>query len=995
MEATPRSRDDAATLRPEAPALGFNPWHLLWLLSPLFFLLLRGAQPWVPDIARAYLGLVGLVILPGWQWHQILLPRPRVGFAARVTRAFLLGVGWNALLGMAIWFAGGGAHLGPVTLPSPAAPGAGRLVALLWAVPLGLVAGGLFLAARPWLARRGARPGSGRGGAAASGSAAHREGEARTDIYGYAGRSAEAIGSVPGPREGEPPASAAAQRARRGMRAAGVVVRSEPDAVRDGDDPWQRILRRAYELGEEQKRERVIAPRWAALIVLTMIVIVTALLAFHAGGNFGYATDSPDHIASIREMVECNRVLPRTVFHADGDGPTVDPRKGFFHVILAGLAMLTGISAPRLWMLSPGLLVPFALILFHTLARRVLRSEGTALFATFLAVICFGEVNRGLFARLAYGNYMGVVLSWGVLALALRYVLGDCRRGMLACLAVAALGAAATHAFSLVAILFSLGAFALGLLLVRGPRHQSLRRVLRALGAVLIGIAPITAWRLLFASGSANLIHTHRQGVVYLTDSLFIVSPFEWARFLGGVGFAGILLACFLFRRLRESDAVVYLVTLSFAPLLVLLNPWLTVWLEPHFGYLIARFALLVPFLLVLAYVAGWMSVGLLRIDSWRRVVTALGFYALMLLLLFPRLDAFARSYSTANLERLGERSILQWSDVLQRLDRELPAPAVVLSDPLTSYAIPALTRHRSVCVLHQHGSPADSLALERLAGSRDVLSPYIGTGEKARICRRFSVDYVLLNADFPRRRHLFFCSVGPAIAVRQARALEADRALLRTIWDLGDAGALYAVRAENLDLLSGIVKPGERTPAHPSTETRTHRILMRTLPADARPVLPDTIAGVTLAAIDIERPVVARGEQLGLTLFWRRVGEPPPFPLQTHLRMDARSPRDWLWTYRFSKLHRLLHERLEGQTYRLREEEVPLDGLFGCEHWPRDRYVVDRVEIPIPTYAVSGEYRLQVTWMEETFLPNLPLRHFLSDDDAYRGETVGLIEVY
>ncbi len=960
---TPDSRADG---RP--PAGPSSAWrHLPWLFSPLIYPLLSWSVPLLPEPLRATLAFLALVPLPGWLLHRLIVWHERVGLVADVARAFLLGVALISALGLAAWFSGGDTGLGAVpALDAEAPPFAGRLSSVVWGEALFLFAGALILMGRTWLERL-----------------------RRTEAARVEGRDSAVHGQGDVPRtavQSSPPAAQAA---------APAPSRLAEGLERPRLDPWQRITHEAYRLGEEQQRERPLAPPWATVLVLGVIVVVASALAFYAGGNFGYTTDSPDHIACVREMVERDRILPRTTFYQDGDGASVDPRKGFFHVALAAVAQLSAVDATRLWMLLPGILAPFALIIFHSLARSVLRSEGAALFATFLAVICYGEVNRGMFARLAYGNFMGIVIAWGVVALALGYALGARGRVTLWLVGLGAFAGTATHAFAAVDLFFSLGAYLVAVLLVHGWRHRTLTRTAAALGAVFVGALPVLLWRLVFASGSLSPIHTHRQGALYLQGELFVMTPFDWMRYLGGLGLAGIVASFFLWKRARDDDGVLFLVTLSVAPLLVLLNPFVMPVLEPILGYLVSRFASLIPFLIVLAYVARRMGGNLLELHSVRRVLTALAFYALMVWLLFPHLEAFARSYASANLKAARGRSVLAWSDLMQQLDAQIAQPAVILSDPLTDYAVPALTRHYAVAVLHQHGSPSDSLAVPRLAACRDVLSPYLGTGEKARICKQFAVGYVLLNNSFNRSIQLFFCDVGPDLGRQQRRALESDPSLFARVADYGERGALYRVRQENLAALCGIVTPGQAVPAQRSTEMVAGRVLLRTLPTDAIPVLPDTVAGITLTAVSLDRDRVARGDSLGMTLYWRRVGAPRLFPTTTQLHLETEAPRGPLWSTRLSKVHRWWIERRHGVRYRLRQPAVPLDGAFGIEHWPRDRYIVDRQQVRVPARCAVGTYAVKIGWMEQSFLPNVPLRHYLSDRDAYEGETVATVEVY
>jgi len=402
-----------------------------------------------------------------------------------------------------------------------------------------------------------------------------------------------------------------------------------------------------------------------------------------------------------------------------------------------------------------------------------------------------------------------------------------------------------------------------------------------------------------------------------------------------------------------------------------------------------------VPFILVLAY---WMRVagqGVLELTSRRRVVLGVLYCVLLGWLLVPRVESLTRSYGTPHLKWMRARSMLLWESLLQRVDAEIDSPAVILSDPVTSYAIPAFTRHYTVAVLHQHASPADSLGLARLAACRDVLSPYLGTGEKARACRRFGVEYVLVNTGLSRVIDLHFCHVDPVLAWQQRRALEEDAALFERVADYGPKGALFRVRRERLDAMCGIVTPGERVPIARTTEQAAEGVLLRTLPATARPVPPDTTAGITLAAVELGAPRVTRGDSVAVTLYWRRVGAPPPVPAVTQLSIETRAPRGPLASAALSRIDRILVQQRRRQVYRSRTPSSPLRGAFGIEHWPRDRFVVDRTWLVVPARAAPGMYAVKVSWDAPIYMPNARLAEYLSDAAAHPGLTLGSLEIY
>ncbi len=984
----------------ERPQRRFEPIYALWLLSPLGLPVLHVLSPSLPVPVRALAGLAFLLLVPGWLLHLLIYPHARIGLAARLTRTFALSIAVVTVLGLLAWFvsAAHGPDPSPIAAATAAAPPApmplmGRLTGVLYGEAIWLLVGALLLLAR---SRWGKEPTGGEGGPGR----AEREGGILPAVARWRSGTEDEADPMLARPDGAA-ATAAAGRAGLDTERTGPEEspaggrRSAPWGLDPANPRMQRILRAAYRLGDQHKADHPIAPRWATLLVLGVIMLVGAILGLYAGGVLGYVADAPDHIACLREMVERDRILPRTTFYADGDGIATDARKGFFHVALAATALLTDTDPVRLWNLMPGLLIPLALVVFHSFARRLLRSEGTALFATFLALICFAEVTRGPFVRLGYGSHMGVVLAWATLTLALDFVMGRPLRSHLWLLGLAAWAAMATHLFSGVLVLFSLGVYLIAMLVLRRARYTGTRRLAVALLVALGGCLPILIWRLSCTTPAVNPVHTHQQGILSFTRGLYIILPSEWTRFLMGTGFGAIVLSLFLWKRAREDDAVLYLAALSLAPLLVVANPLVVPLLEPRLGYLVARLAMAVPFLMVLAYMARWMGENLLELTSARRILIALVFYAVMVVLLFPRLEAFARSFSASSLEAQRARSVMLWNDLTAKLDAEIPVPAVVLSDPLTGYSIPALTRHYTVAVLHQHGSPSDTLALARLAACRDVLSPYVGTGEKARLCRRFGVEYVLVNGALEQPLDLFYCSVGPVQAAAQRQALDADLGLFRRVWSLGPRGALYRVRAENLDALAGIMRPGQERPFSRTTEDLTRAVLLRRLPPEAFDVLADTLAGITLAAARLDTTLAERGDGVGATLYWRRVGPAPQFPVEANLRLDTRAPRGPFWSTRMSKIHRRREERRRRTLYRIDHLHVPLEGMLGIDRWPEDRYVVDHVELRIPRQAAIGEYEAKVSWRQQTMLPNLSFWDYSSDRDAREGMAVGFLEVY
>ncbi|MFH1144947.1 MAG: hypothetical protein V1774_10430, partial [Candidatus Eisenbacteria bacterium] len=457
--------------------------------------------------------------------------------------------------------------------------------------------------------------------------------------------------------------------------------------------------------GEQPAREGAVrsARRFApsgGLLMLLVLVVLIGILGFRAGGIFGFESDAPDHLSCIREMVEGDRILPRTTFHIDGDGAAVDSRKGFYHVMAAAIARAAGVDPLVLWNLLPALLMPLALLVFYTFARRLLTSEVAVLCATALALICFGDASSGIFLRVNYGSQMGTLLAWAALAMALGAMrAGDGRggpgpsiewsaperrveRGRLMVAGLAAFAAAGVHLFAAVHLLFAWGVFVAALLLLRGPRHPSFVRAAVIWAALFAGCVLPVVWRMAFTLATPNPLHTHRQGMLGLGGDFSLVASRLWWRYVGPFGLAAIALSPFLWRRARTDDAALYLAALSAAPVLVVANPLVVPLVEPVLGYLVDRLLYAIPFPIVLACIGYRLFAGLTERRTRRRSAAVLAFALLMVGLLIPRLAAFAHSHSPRAAAARHERSILAWKDLLDRMEDTIDPRSVVLSDP-------------------------------------------------------------------------------------------------------------------------------------------------------------------------------------------------------------------------------------------------------------------------------------------------------------------------
>ncbi len=98
---------------------------------------------------------------------------------------------------------------------------------------------------------------------------------------------------------------------------------------------------------------------------LLAVLLAAAFAAVHAarfGPPLGYLSDTPDHVGTLRRMLQSGDLFPADAFFRDAGRAGADPRKGLWHGIVALLAQLASARSARGLALAqrPGRAVPRA-----------------------------------------------------------------------------------------------------------------------------------------------------------------------------------------------------------------------------------------------------------------------------------------------------------------------------------------------------------------------------------------------------------------------------------------------------------------------------------------------------------------------------------------------------------------------------------------------------------------------------------------------------------
>ena len=151
-------------------------------------------------------------------------------------------------------------------------------------------------------------------------------------------------------------------------------------------------------------------------LILCALIALVFLLVLSRGAVFSWQTDSLDHVGTIREIVETDKIFPTNSFYAGEDGLGVDPRKGLFHTAVAMLSIAAGLEPYKVWIWLPSLLFPILLISFFVFCRELFGRNKTALVASILFVLCIEAIGRYVFraagfpAQVAWQVYLVALL---------------------------------------------------------------------------------------------------------------------------------------------------------------------------------------------------------------------------------------------------------------------------------------------------------------------------------------------------------------------------------------------------------------------------------------------------------------------------------------------------------------------------------------------------------------------------------------------------------
>ncbi|MFH1756372.1 MAG: hypothetical protein ABIA59_11800, partial [Candidatus Latescibacterota bacterium] len=473
--------------------------------------------------------------------------------------------------------------------------------------------------------------------------------------------------------------------------------------------------------------------------------------------------DHYDHIGFIRAIALDDDLNPGGVLAPpageDMQPVKADPRKGTFHPFLAAACELGQLTPDVLWGYLPIVLAPLAFLLFLSFSGLLLPAGAYCFACVMLFLLFYGGLGPQHLSQSAYGQHLSTAYYWGLFAACMIYARVR-RPAVLIAAMILFWGGSAIHISVLMEFLLLVSAFVLF------PRIFAIagRERLRLLIAAASIAAIVASWKIVTTYQPANMIHLHPQGLLYFTSALFVVDPVEILSRYGLVFLGGIILIPFLFLvRLHSRYAKLHL-ALAVIPLFLCFNPVVTPFVYDRGTYLVHRLAANIPALHITVLLMGVCAAWGKRSGVIKRSIAGLLILLWALLFIRPSLIAFKNELIRDRDAAVAASDTEEFEEILWFFRGKALEGTVILSDPVTSYRLSALTGAKVVAVLHQHGNPNDPYAFDRLKAVRDVLSPFTSQEEAVAAMDRYGANYLVCNGASRRPSQAFLSDWDPML---------------------------------------------------------------------------------------------------------------------------------------------------------------------------------------------------------------------------------------
>jgi hypothetical protein len=715
------------------------------------------------------------------------------------------------------------------------------------------------------------------------------------------------------------------------------------------------------------------------VILLSLIIFVIVLIFAH-GDPMLYTSDSAGQISYIRAVSMSHEAFPEQNLYKDGGSLTRDIRKGLMHSAWGTINLLTGRKdVYSIWSLISAICSVFTVLAFFCAGWFIFRSPAIGLLTAFIFVfIHAGGLTSYRLITTAYSFPIGRIFSIAFLFSILCFLERN-KKEYLILMAAAAFAGTGTHIGILFVSAFIIFYTVGGKLIESSPPERKIliRTTLPLVVALTVGVnIPYLLMRYLRDYAPNNEIHTHLQGIFRITENLYTLNPVIFFLQSGILAAVSLISIFVLWKYSRYDESLRLLLWGNITLWLLLFNPVLFPLLMKLIAYLVMRLKTAVPASLLAAVLIKILWDRLRSRETklssmaasfgWIAVLGCFGYQ----LVVTPR--NFAYSGKSAPVLR---NSCLNITDLYDSINSLVPDGSVIVSDPITSYCIPAFTDQYVVCTNSQHSIPNDSTALERIGDCRNIFSSLSSMDDIAGVINKYGIEYIAVNGRVPLSIVTMYWKLNREVASETINRFNRYPQYFDNLYEDGSV-ALYRV-AEGVGRGEVPAEGGD-----PLAEYIGEKVSF----VDLSGLAHSGTDGIYIKSVRPDMHSVERGGRLTLDIEWVSDRELDYRSYMAHIRFDTDFEKGRLFHEYYGKIYRKILEKARGHRFRFRAGHLPFSGIFTPDQWPTMRIIKDKVVITVPEDIAPGEYIISLKLLKNTHYPNYSLKDLLMDEDSFDG---------
>lgn len=723
-------------------------------------------------------------------------------------------------------------------------------------------------------------------------------------------------------------------------------------------------------------------------LVLLLLIVFVIVIINNYGAPLRYSSDAPDDLGYVKSVSLSREAFPREHLYKDGGTLTRDIRKGLGEAMWGTVNCMTGREEIlTIWPIIASICSVFTIVALFCSALFIFGSPATGIIAALIFVLIQGGglTQNGLLhttSSFPTAEIYSLVFLFSVLGF-----MQSKRKEYLVLMAASSFAAGGIHAGHFIINLFMLF-FLLGGKLIEGPsgeRWRFIRGTTTLVLAITVCVnAPYYLLRYIRDYAPNSEIHTHLQGVFFITDKLYTINPVRFISHSLSLTLIGFLCIFILWKQSRNDENLRLLLWGKIAIWGLLFNPILVPPLVKTITYLAMRLKTAVPNSLLAAYLIKSLWDKLMgRKGAISKSGAVIG-WAVVIVFFGYQLAVTPSRFAYSKEKGMGEEySCLSISNLYREINESVPEGSVIVSDPLTSYCIQALTDQFIICPNDQHSVPNDSTAVDRIMVCRDIFSPHTPLEDIIGELNEYNAEFIVINGRIPSSSQTMYWTLDRETALETMMRFMEYPALFNTIYSHDDI-AIFEITER---ARSGIVPITEELPGF--------EFVGEELTADELEGLAASgIPGILIKSVEPDNQRINRGEILTLDIEWIAARNCEPKRYLSILRFDADHYKGALFHEAYSKIYRKVIEQSRGHKFRFRVSHQPFNGIFSPDKWPPRRVIKDRVTAKIPEDISPGTYEISIKLLERIQYPNYTLKDYLSNDDIYNGEVVGRVIV-